>query len=196
MSALSIALAVAMPGAAEALSPGQHPDRGRAATREREPCTRAGSSTLLETGKVRVYAMPKESTSRPEHRNPTITDRPVFGCLKTTGDRLLLDLPEVANEQRALWVEVDSGTVAANGPLVAYTYTEYYLDTHGTWVRVRDLRTGAVIRTCLVGGAIAPSRLPRVTDIVLSSSGEVGWNAEGEGPGRSEDHVPGCNPTA
>ena len=159
-------------------------------------CDRPFSTTLLETAKVRLYAMPKESTAHPEHHNPAIAGRPVFGCLESSGRSRLLDLPELGGEKNANWVEVDSRTVAANGPLVAYAYTQYYLDTHETWVRVRNLNTGAVIRDCLVGGSIAPRRGPHVTDIVLGSNGEVGWNAEGEETGTSDSHLPGCNPLA
>jgi hypothetical protein len=53
-----------------------------------------------------------------------------------------------------------------------------------------------ILRSCFAGGGMAPHRGPRVTNIVLSSNGEVGWDAEGEEPGTSEDHVAGCNPTA
>jgi hypothetical protein len=205
MIGLAVGIAVLAPTAAAADNgpepPGRHASSlaGLASSdlhAPRSPCDRPSSSKLLETGKVRVYALPEEPTGHPAHRNPTIAGRPVFGCLKATGRTLLLDLPEAGEEKRALWVEVDSQVLAANGPLVGYAYTEYYLDTHVTWVRVRDLRTGAVIRSCFVGGGMAPHRLPRVTDIVLSSSGAVGWDAEGEEPGASENHLPGCNPTA
>jgi hypothetical protein len=161
----------------------------------RSKCDRPFSSTLVETSKVRVYAMPKESTSQPEHRDPAIGGRPVFGCLKTTGEPRLLDLPEVSGEKHAYWVEVHSSALAVSAPLVAYAYTQYYLDTHQTWIRVRNLRTGRVIRSCLVGGAIAPSTPPHVPDIVLGPGGAVGWNAEGEGAGGTELPTPGCNPT-
>ncbi len=93
-------------------------------------------------------------------------------------------------------MEVDSGTVAASGPLVAYSDTQYYLDTHETWIRVRNLNTNVVIRSCFVGGGMAPHRRPRVADIVLSPNGEVGWSAEGEEPDSGESHAPGCDPTA
>lgn len=159
-------------------------------------CDRSYSSTLLETGKVRIYAMPAEANEDAEHRDPAISGRPVFACLDATGKSRLLDLPEVGGEIHAYWVKVDELVFAVNAPLVAYAYSQYYLDTHQTWIRVRDLLTGRVIRTCLVGGAIAPKPGPQVTDIVLSQSGEVGWNAQGEWQPSSEEHVPGCNPTA
>lgn len=176
-----------------------------AATPERSPlrgrpdagslCSRPGSSTFLETSQVRVYALAAESSAQSEHRNPAIGGRPVFGCLRSTGQARLLDLPELGGDKHAYWVGVDPRTVAANGPLVAYAYTQYYLDTHETWIRVRNLRTGAVIRNCLVGYGMAPHPGVRVTDIILASDGEVGWSAEGEAPGE-ENPTPGCNPTA
>jgi hypothetical protein len=117
----------------------------------------------------------------------------VFGCVESTGRTRLLDLPEVGGGKSAYWVEVGLRALAANGPLVAYSYTQFYLDTHETWVRVRNLNTGEVIRSCYVGGGMAPHRGTRVTEIVLSSNGEVGWSAEVEQPGLSENTVPGCN---
>ena len=162
----------------------------------RSRCDRPLSTTLLETGRVRLYAMPKERTAHPEHRDPAIAGRPVFGCLKSTGSSRLLDLPALGTERHAYWVEVDSRTVATSGPLVAYSYTQYYLDTHETWIRVRNLNTNVVIRSCFVGSGMAPPRRPHVTDVVLSSNGEVGWSAEGEEPDSSENQAPGCNPTA
>lgn len=150
----------------------------------------------METGRVRIYAMPEESEEHARHREPSISGRPVFACLEATGRSRLLDLPEVDGEKPAYWVAVDERVFGTNAPLVAYVYSQYYLDTHETWIRVRNLLSGRVIRTCLVGGAIAPKRGPRVTDIVLSSSGEVGWNAQGDSQSGSEDHVPGCNPAA
>jgi hypothetical protein len=144
------------------------------------PCDRPSSSTLLETGKVRVYAMPKESASHPEQREPAIAGRPVFGCLKTTGKSRLLDLPETGGEKHAYWVEVDPQVLAVSAPLVAYAYTQYYLDTHETWIRVRNLRTGTVLRSCDAGGDLAPGRLPHVARIVLGSDGTVAWSAEGD----------------
>lgn len=159
-------------------------------------CDRPYSSTLLETGKVRIYAMPAEPEGEVEHRNPAFSGRPVFACLQATGRSRLLDLPEVGGEKHAYWVKVDERVFAVNAPLVAYAYSQYYLDTHQTWVRVRNLFTGKVIRTCLVGGAIAPRRGPQVTDIVLSPTGEVGWNAQGDSQPSSEEHEPECNPTA
>jgi hypothetical protein len=161
----------------------------------RSRCDRPFTSTLLETGKVRIYATAKESEDHPEHRDPAIAGRPVFACLEATGKSRLLDLPEVGGEKRAYWVEVDDGVFAVSAPLVAYAYSQYYLDTHQTWVRVRNLRTGRVVRSCLVGGAIAPHPGPRVTDIVLSPDGEVGWNAQGERQITSEEFVSGCDPT-
>jgi len=166
----------------------------RSATSSR--CLRPFSSTLVETGKVRIYAMPKESEEDALHREPSISGRPVFACLKATGRSRLLDLPEVDGEKPAYWVAVDERVFGTNAPLVAYAYSQYYLDTHETWIRVRNLLTGRVIRTCLVGGAIAPRPGPRVTDIVLSANGEVGWNAQGDWQSGSEEHVPGCNPAA
>jgi hypothetical protein len=159
-------------------------------------CDRSYSSTLLETGNVRIYAMAAEAGEDSKHTDPAISGRPVFACLEATDRSRLLDLPEVGGEKHAYWVKVDERVFAVNAPLVAYAYSQYYLDTHQTWIRVRDLRTGRVIRTCLVGGAIAPRPGPRVTDIVLGPSGEVGWNAQGESQPSSEEHVPGCNPTA
>ncbi len=159
-------------------------------------CDRPHSSTLLETGKVRIYAMPEEPEGHAEHRNPAIFGRPVFACLEATGKSRLLDLPEVGGEKHAYWVKVDERVFAVNVPLVAYAYSQYYLDTHQAWIRVRNLLTGKVIRTCLVGGAIAPGPGPHVTDIVLGSTGEVGWNAQGDSQPSSEEHEPGCNPTA
>lgn len=195
MIVLAAAVTISAPVGATAHEPGP-PGYLEGARADPSPCDRNSSSTLFETGKVRVYAMPKESKAHPAHRNPAIAGRPLFGCLRSTGRSRLLDLPEVGGEKHAYWVEVDSRAFAANGPLVASSYTQYYLDTHETWVRVRNLRSDAVIRTCFVGGGMAPHRRPRVTDIILSSNGEVAWNAEGEGPESSEDHVPGCNPTA
>jgi hypothetical protein len=160
------------------------------------PCDRPESSTLLETGKVRIYAMPAEDEEGAGHRDPAISGRPVFACLEATGKSRLLDLPEVAGEVHAYWVKVDERVFAVNAPLVAYAYSQFYLDTHRTWIRVRNLRTGKVIRTCLVGGAIAPKPGPKVTDIVLSSNGEVGWNAQGGPQPSTEEQPPGCNPTA
>jgi hypothetical protein len=157
-------------------------------------CDRPFTSTLFETSKVRVYAIPEESPSHPEQREPTIAGRPVFGCLKTAGRSRLLDLPEVGGGKHAYWVGVDEGVFAVRAPLMAYAYTQYYLDTHETWIRLRNLRTGKVVRSCLVGGAIAPRPGPQVTDIVLDPDGTVGWNAQGEGA--SESPVPGCDPTA
>lgn len=158
-------------------------------------CERPSSDTLIETGKIRVYAIPEESEEQAEQRNPTIAGRPVFACLKATGRSRLLDRPEVGGEKSADRVKVDGQVFATNSPLVAYVYSQYYLDTHETWVRVRNIQTGRVIRTCLVGGAIAP-RPGHVADIVLNRSGEVGWDAQGERQPESEEHVPGCNPTA
>jgi hypothetical protein len=159
----------------------------------RPRCNRPSSTTLLETAKVRLYAMPRESTAHPEHRDPEITGRPVFGCLRATGRSHLLDLPEIGGERRAYWVEVGPKTVAANGPLIAYAYTQYYFDTHETWIRVRNLNTGAITRSCWVGGGLAPGRRPHVTDIVLHSNGEVGWHTEGEEAGASEPRPSGCD---
>ncbi len=159
-------------------------------------CDHRYSSTLLATGKVRIYAMPAEAEEDAEHRNPAISGRPVFACLEATGKSRLLNLPEVGGEIHAYWVKVDERVFAVNDPLVAYAYSQYHLDTHQTWIRVRNLLTGKVIRTCLVGGAIAPRPGPQVTDIVLSRGGEVGWNAQGESQPSSEEHEPGCNPTA
>jgi len=99
---------------------------------------------------------------------------------------------KLANES-AFWVKVDPKTVAANGPLVAYAYTQFYLDTHDTWVRVRNLRTGAVTRSCVVGGGRAPHSTPHVTDIALSPNGEVRWSVEGDSPETGESPQPGCN---
>jgi hypothetical protein len=145
----------------------------------RSGCDRPSSSTLLETGKVRVYAMPKESASHPERHEPAIAGRPVFGCLQANGMPRLLDLPEVAGEKHAYWVEVDSQALAVTAPLVAYAYTEYYLDTHQTWIRVRNLRTGVIVRGCEAGGGLAPGRSPHISEIVLDSQGAVAWSAEG-----------------
>ena len=140
--------------------------------------------------------MPKESEEDAQHREPSISGRPVFACLKARGRSRLLDLPEVEGEKPAYWVTVDERVFATNAPLVAYAYSQYYLDTHETWIRVRNLLTGRVIRTCPVGGAIAPKPGPRVTDIVLSANGEVGWNAQGAPQAGIEEHLPGCNPEA
>lgn len=168
-----------------------------AETRDLGPaCPRPHSTTLLETGKVRVFAMPQEPAGHSEKRHPTISGRPVFACLKATGKSRLLDLPEVGGEKSAYWVTVDERVFATNAALVAYVYSQFYLDTHETWIRVRNLWTGKVIRTCLVGGAIAPRPGPHVTDISLSLSGEVSWKVQDEQQVGGEDHVPGCNPTA
>lgn len=184
--AATLTLVIGIVGAAgEAGATGTSPSGSR--------CDRPLSTTLLQTAKVRVFAMPAESTTDPRHREPAIAGRPVFGCLESTGRSRLLDLGGAMN---AFSVMVDPATVAANGPLVAYSYSRYYLDTHETLIRVRNLSTGGVIRDCVVGGAIAPRRGPRVTAIVLSSDGEVGWDAEGEDQGRSESQPPGCNPRA
>jgi hypothetical protein len=179
---------ITIPTAALARQPASPPTVG-------SRCDRRHSSTLLETGKVRIYAMPEEPEGHAEHRNPAISGRPVFACLEGTGRSRLLDLPEVGGEKHAYWVKVDERVFAVNAPLVAYSYSQYYLDTHQTWIRVRSLLTGKVIRTCLVGGAVAPRPGPRVTDIVLGSTGEVGWNAQGEWQPSSEEDEPGCNPT-
>lgn len=180
---------LALPTVAVAGESGTSPTKG-------SRCDRPYSSTLLETGKVRIYAMPAEAEGHAEHRNPAISGRPVFACLESTGKSRLLDLPEVGGEKHAYWVNVDERVFALNAPLVAYAYSQYYLDTHETWIRVRNLLTGKVIRTCLVGGAIAPRPGPKVTDIVLSPNGEVGWNAQGDFQPSSEEHEPGCDPTA
>jgi hypothetical protein len=138
----------------------------------------------LETGKVRVYAMPKDSTSHPEHIRPAFFARPVFGCLKATGRSRLLDLPEADAKKRPIWVEVHPDPLAVSAPLVAYAFTQYYLDAHETWIRVRNLGTGAVVRSCAAGGGIAPGSLPHIAKIVVDSRGKVGWSAEGyEGRG-------------
>jgi hypothetical protein len=155
-------------------------------------CGRTSSSTLLETGKVRVFVMPEGSVQLKGPDHPGI-GRLVFACLKATGRSLLLNLPA---EGRPFWTRVDGGTIAVNGPLVAYVFGQYYTDFHETWIRVRNLNTGAIIRSCPIGGALAPSALPRVTDIGLASSGDVGWSAEGEGPELSEHPIAGCNPGA
>lgn len=153
------------------------------------PCVRPFSSTLVETSKVRVYAMPAEPPEHPEHIHPAFFGRPVFACLKKADNRLLLNLPEADAEKRPLWVEVHQA-IAVSGPLVAYAYTQYYLDTHETWIRVRSLRTGTVIRSCPAGGDIAPGSLPHIAKIVLNSRGWVGWSSEGY-EGRS---IFGCGP--
>jgi hypothetical protein len=140
-------------------------------------CDRPSSSTLLETGKVRIYALAEKSVDLQGPRAPGIGGRPVFGCAKATGRARLLDLPEVGNK-RAYWTEVDPHVFAASGQLVAYAYTQYYLDTHETWVRVRNLRSGRILRSCAAGGDIAPGRLPRVMRILLDARGAVAWSAE------------------
>lgn len=163
----------------------------RSPTAAASRCARPQSTTLLETGKVRLYAMPEDSTA--SGRDPSIAGRPVFGCLTGSGRSVALDRPEVQAGLHAYWVEVDPRALAANGPLIAYSFTEYYLDTHLTWVRVRNLRTGSFVRTCAAGGGMAPHRGTRVTDIVLHSDGEVAWNVEGEGSVSLEDQEPGCD---
>lgn len=174
----------------------ERPGADRPEDAVRALCERPHTSTLLETGKVRIYATPAEPEGHAEHRNPAISGRLVFACLKASGKSRLLDLPEVGGEKHAYWVQVDERVFAVRAPLVAYVYSQYYLDTHQTWVRVRNLYTGRVLRSCLVGGAIAPKPGPRVTDIVLSPNGEVGWNAQGESQPTVEEQPPGCDPTA
>lgn len=142
-------------------------------------CDRPFTSTLLETGGVRIYATPKESMSQPEHREPAIAGRPVFACLKTSGETRLLDLPEESGAQHALWVEVDPEALAVRAPFVAYAFTEYYLDSHETWIRVRNLHTGADPRSCDAGGDIAPGRRPDIAKIVLGSNLAMAWTSTG-----------------
>jgi hypothetical protein len=144
--------------------------------RKEHGCGRPTSSTLLETSKVRVYAMPEDSVKLPGGRDQTISGRPVFGFLRTTGKSRLLDLPA---EKYAFWVSVDPAAIAVSAPLVAYPFTQYYTDTHETWVRVRNLRTGAVVRSCPAGGGMAPHVGSHPIKIVLNSRGAVAFSVEG-----------------
>jgi hypothetical protein len=177
----ALAILIALPTAAEAQAPSARDTR----------CDRPSSSTLVETGKVRVFAMPPESLQSAGNGLTAIGGRPVFGCLKATGRAVLLNFPV---EGHPFWASVDDDPIAVDGPLVAYVFGQYYTDFHKTWIRVRNLNTGAFIRNCPIGGAMAPSTLPHVTDIVLGSDGDVEWKAQGEGPELSEHPIPGCNP--
>ncbi len=154
-------------------------------------CGRSFSTTLVETGKVRIYAMAEGSV---KHVRPTIAGRPVFGCIKATGESRLLDLPEVPNEQRAMWVAVGDGVFGVSGQLVAYAYTRYYFDSHGTWSQVRSMRTGTIFRSCWVGVALAPKTEPQIEHISVSPSSKVWWSAEGGARGLEEEPAPGCHP--
>jgi hypothetical protein len=145
----------------------------------RPRCDRPFTSTLLATRKVRIYAMPKESLSPYEEREATVAGRPLFACLKATGDTSLLDLPEEGGGQHAYWVEVDPVSFAVRAPYVAYAFTEYYFDSHATWIRVRNLRTDAQPRSCEAGGGLAPGRLPQIGKIVLGSDLALAWTAKG-----------------
>jgi len=141
-------------------------------------CARPHTRTLLETTKVRVYALAAGSSSRTGHRETAISGPPVFGCLKVTGTSRLLDFPEADTKQIPYWVGVDRKAFAVSAPLLAYAYSQYGTDAHETWVRVRNLRTGEVVRTCAAGGDLAPGTLPRFGRIVLDSRAAVAWSAQ------------------
>jgi hypothetical protein len=147
---------------------------------EASRCERPSTRTLVETGKVRVYARKEHSVELPDPDRHAIGGRPVFACLKSIGVPRLLDLPEAGGEKRALWVSVAPDVLAVSAPLVAYAFTQYYIDTHETWIRVRDLGTGAVLRSCPAGGDIAPGALPVISRIVVDSQGALAWSAEGQ----------------
>lgn len=138
---------------------------------KRVHCEPPHGSTLLETRKVRVFAMPAESEGE-----GSIAGRPVFGCLKRIGRQRLLNAP---GEQSGYWFGVDEHALAVHAPLVAYAFTAYYTDSHKTSVRVRNLNTNATVRGCPAGSGLAPRRLPRVAQIVLNGRGAIAWSVEG-----------------
>ncbi|MDX6590229.1 MAG: hypothetical protein QOI84_1503 [Solirubrobacterales bacterium] len=126
---------------------------------------------------VRIFAMPKESVELPRDTSHAIFGRPIFACLKATGKSWLLNVP--ASKANAIWLGVDEDALAIHLPRVAYVFTDYYFDSHSTWIRVRDLRSGAITRSCPAGGALAPSRLPLISDLVLNGKGSVAWSVTG-----------------
>lgn len=137
-------------------------------------CEPPHSTTLLETRKVRIYAMPKDSVPLPDGHS--VAGRPVFGCLKNIGEARLLNAP---GEQEGYWFGVDEHALAIHAPLVAYAFTAYYLDSHATFVRVRNLNGNSTVRGCPAGRGLAPRRQPRVGGIVLNARASVAWSVEG-----------------
>lgn len=137
-------------------------------------CKQPHSTTLLETSKTRIYAVPRESVALPSGHS--VAGRPVFGCLKRIGQARLLNAP---GDQEGLWFGVDEHALAIHAPLVAYAFTAYYFDTHATFVRVRNLNSGSTVRGCPAGGGLAPGHIPHVVKIVLNGTGAVAWSVQG-----------------
>jgi hypothetical protein len=160
------------------------------ATPARSSCDRPAGSTLVETSKVRVYALPEGSVKPANSHAASIAGRPVFGCLVATGRSLPLNFPATRS---AYWVGVDTDPIAVSSSLVAYAFTQYYLDTHETWIRVRNLRTGRILRSCPAGGGMAPHTFPHIIKLVISSSGAVAWSAEGKPSGPAPGAVLACH---
>jgi hypothetical protein len=167
-TALTVSLLVAAANSAAASS-----------TAKRVYCEHPHSSTLLETRKVRIFAMPAGSVAM--QGRPSIAGRPVFGCLRRTGQTRLLNAP---GKQYGFWFGVDEHALAIHAPLAAYAFTAYYTDTHRVFVRVRNLKTNTTVRGCPAGGGSSnrvafPSVPTGIAKIVLNGRGAVAWSAEG-----------------
>lgn len=136
-------------------------------------CKRPRSTTLRETRKVRIFAMPRESVTLPGGRS--IDGRPVFGCLKSIGEARLLNAP---GEQEGYGFGVDEHAFGVRAPMVAYVFIVGHFDSQSAFVRVRNLNTNVTVRGCPVGGGLSPGT-PRVAEIVMDSRGKVAWSVEG-----------------
>jgi hypothetical protein len=142
---------------------------------------------------VRIFALAKESVEPPRDKSSAIAGRPIFACLKATGKPWPLNI--TASKTGTIWVGVDEDALAIHFPRVAYAFTDYYFDTHRTWIRVKDLRSGVITRSCPAGGALAPNRLPRISDVVLNGKGSVAWSAVGSQYASSANAVIACDAT-
>jgi hypothetical protein len=135
-----------------------------ASAHQRPPksCGPKTAMTLRRDKRARVFQLPVEGRRR---------DQPTYGCLFSTRHWWRLDRPRG-------WSSLNRETLVLQAPWVAYSITSMGIDSGGSGISVKNLRTGAETQTY---GAVtlppfrSPETFTSVAKIVLQGDGDVAW---------------------
>lgn len=135
-----------------------------ASARQRPPkrCGPKSAMTLRRDKRARVFQLPVEGRRG---------DQPTYGCLFSTRHWWRLDRPKG-------WSSLNRETLVLRAPWVAYSITSMGIDSGGSGISVKNLRTGAETQTY---GAVTlppfrgPETFTSIAKIVLQDDGNVAW---------------------
>ena len=139
-------------------------------------CKPAGSTTLANDGKARIYSVPTPLAGRPEARSLEFVR--IFGCLFATGRPVLLGSTEPTGKppQTPTSGSLDLKAISLQAPWVGYASTYSGTDFNQVRVVVRNLRTGKVKLFRQAGPPLdEPETFSAVTDLAVGGSGSLAW---------------------